>query len=302
MSNPNNDYRKYLTPETISSVGNIELKAKLVVEGFITGLHKSPFHGFSIEFAEHKQYRPGDELRHIDWKVYGRSNRFYVKQFEEETNLRGMVAIDTSKSMQFASKGNISKFEYASYLGAALIYLMMKQRDAAGLTLYNTEIQKFHPARSKQSYITELLRTLETTTPSDRTGTAKSLHLLAERIKSRSLVIIISDFFDNVDEVISALKHFRHNNHEVLVFQVLDPRELDFDFGYKSTFIDLETEEEIITEPYQIKKEYQELVHNFTSLIEKNCRESKIDYSLLNTKTPFDKALKDYLSKRIKSQ
>lgn len=300
MNVANNDYRKYLTPETISGLGNIELKAKLVVEGFITGLHKSPYHGFSIEFAEHRQYRPGDEIRHIDWKVYGRSNRFYVKQFEEETNLRGIVAIDSSESMKFASKGQISKFEYASYLGAALIYLMMNQRDAAGLALYNTEIQKYFPPRSKQSYMAELLKTLENTTPTDKTGTAKSLHLLAERIKNRSLVIIISDLFDSVEQVTSALKHFRHNNHEVLVFQILDPREIDFDFGYKSTFIDLETKDEIITEPYQIKKEYQNLVNDFTNTIEKSCRESNIDYSLITTSTPFDKALKDYLNKRVR--
>lgn len=298
MEIANKDYRKYLTPETISSLSNIELKAKLVVEGFITGLHKSPFHGFSIEFAEHRQYRPGDEVRHIDWKVYGRSNRFYVKQFEEETNLRSIVAIDSSASMKFASEGNISKFEYASYLGAALIYLMMKQRDAAGLALYNTEIHKYLPPKSKMSYLSELLKTLETTQPSDLTGTAKSLHLLADKIKNRSLVIVISDFFDNPDEVISALKHFRHNNHEVLVIQLLDPRELDFEFGFKSNFIDLETQEDIVTEPIQIKKEYQKLLKEFTNKIEKGCRESKIDYSLITTSTPFDKAMKDYLNKR----
>lgn len=300
MNVANNDYRKYLTPETISGLGNIELKAKLVVEGFITGLHKSPYHGFSIEFAEHRQYRPGDEIRHIDWKVYGRSNRFYVKQFEEETNLRGIVAIDSSESMKFASKGHISKFEYASYLGAALIYLMMNQRDAAGLAIYNTEIQKYFPPRSKQSYLAELLKTLENTTPTNKTGTAKSLHLLSERIKNRSLVVIISDLFDNLEQVTSAIKHFRHNNHEVLVFQILDPREIDFDFGYKSTFIDLESKEEIITEPYQIKNEYQNLVKDFTNTIEKSCREANIDYSLVTTSTPFDKALKDYLNKRVR--
>lgn len=300
MEIANKEYRKYLTPETISSLSSIELKAKLVVEGFITGLHKSPFHGFSIEFSEHRQYRPGDEVRNIDWKVYGRSNRFYVKQFEEETNLRSIVALDTSASMKFASVGNITKFEYASYLGAALIYLMMKQRDAAGLALYNTEIYKFLPPKSKMSYLSELLKTLETTLPSDLTGTAKSLHLLAERIKNRSFVIVISDFFDNPEEVISALKHFRHNNHEVLVIQLLDPRELDFEFGFKSNFIDLETQEDIVTEPIQIKKEYQKLLKEFTNKIEKGCRESKIDYSLITTSTPFDKAMKDYLNKRIR--
>ncbi len=292
------DYKKYLQPEIIAKLENIELKARLVVEGFITGLHRSPYHGFSVEFAEHRQYRPGDELRYIDWKVFGRTDRYYVKEFEEETNLRAMIAVDSSASMKFASKGQIPKFEYATYLAAALAYLMIKQRDATGLTLYDTEIRTYLPPRSKLSYISEILKVLVNTQPANQTGTASALDLLAERISRRGLVIIISDFFDEYDSVINALKHFRHRKHEVLAFQILDPREIDFRFGQAATFIDIETNEEIITQPYQIQKTYSDAVKSFIDNIKKECYQHQIDYHLINTSTSFDKALKDYLTKR----
>lgn len=290
--------RKYLEPTTVAQLQNIELKARLVVEGFITGLHKSPYHGFSVEFSEHRSYRSGDEIRHIDWKVYARSNKFYVKQFEEETNLRSMIVLDSSASMNFASAGNISKFEYGSYLAAAMAFLMMKQRDAAGLATYDTEVRKFMPPRSKQSYIAELIKVLDTTKPSNGTGTANALNDIAERIKRRGLVIIISDFFDDLDSVVTALKHFRHQNHEVIVFQTLDPRELDFKFGFTSDFIDLETGEEISTQPFQIQKAYQDAMNEFTNNIRKECFNLKIDYHLIDTSQTFDIALKEYLKKR----
>ncbi len=293
-----NDYRKYLDPETIAKLGNIEMKARLVVEGFITGLHRSPYHGFSVEFAEHRQYRQGDEIRHIDWKVFARTNKYYVKQFEEETNLRSMIAVDASASMKYSSKGIISKFEYASYLAASLALLMIKQRDAVGLCTYDTDIKSFLPPNSKPSYISEILKTLETTSPANETGTANSLNLLAERIKRRGLVIIISDLFDNPESVLNGLKHFRHKKHEVIVFHTLDPREIDFNLGRAATFKDMETGEEIISQPYQMKISYQNAVKEFIDTIKKECRNHNIDYNLIDTSMPFDKALRDYLTKR----
>ena len=292
------DHRKYLQPNTIAKLANIELKARLVVEGFITGLHRSPYHGFSVEFAEHRQYRNGDEIRHIDWKVFGRTDKYYVKQFEEETNLRSMIAVDSSASMKFASEGNISKFEYASYLAAALSYLLLKQRDAVGLTIYDTEIKTFIPASSRQSYIHNILRALDTTVPANQTGTAQALDLLAERIRRRGLVVIISDFFDDLKSVISALQHFRHKKHEVLVFQLLDPREIDFKFGRNAVFKDMEMGDEMTTQPYQIQKAYAETMQEFTSEIKKACRNANIDYNLINTSEPFDKAMKEFIAKR----
>jgi uncharacterized protein (DUF58 family) len=292
------DYRRFLQPEVIAQLENIELKARLVVEGFITGLHRSPYHGFSVEFAEHRQYRSGDEIRHIDWKIFGRTDKYYIKQFEEETNLRSMIAVDSSASMKFASKGQISKFEYGSYLAAALGYMLIKQRDAVGLALYDTEIRTFLPPRSKQSYIHEILKSLDSTVPANETGTAGALDRIAERIERRGLVIIISDFFDEPESVINALKHFRHRNHEVLAFQILDPREIDFKFGPGATFRDMETGEEMITQPFQIQKAYSKAVSNFVGRLKKECHEHNIDYHLISTADPFDKALRDYLTKR----
>jgi uncharacterized protein (DUF58 family) len=292
------DYRKYLLPETVAQIQNLELIARLVVEGFITGLHRSPYHGFSVEFAEHRQYRHGDDTKNIDWKVYARTNKYYVKQYEEETNLRSMIAIDSSASMGYASKGQIPKFEYAGYLSAALAMLMINQRDAAGIALYDSDIRTFLPSNSKPSYISEILKTISNTEPSDKTETSRALDLLAERIKRRGLVVIISDFFDDPESVLNALKHFRYRNHEVLVFQVLDPRELDFNFGPSATFIDMETGGQMVTHPYQIRKSYEGAMKSFIEHIRTECFNHNIDYNLVTTDQPFDKALRDYLIKR----
>lgn len=292
------DYKRFLQPQAVAQLQNIELKARLVVEGFITGLHRSPYHGFSVEFAEHRQYRDGDSLKHVDWKVLARTDRFYIKQYEEETNLRSMIAIDASASMKFASKGNISKFEYASYLAASLSYLLIKQRDAVGLTLYDTQIRFFLPPNSRQSYLHQMLKILDSTEPANETGTAKALDVLAEKIKRRGLVIIISDLFDSIDSVMNALGHFRHKKHDVIVFQILDPREIDFDFGKGATFIDMETGEKMITQPYQIQRSYMDTMKSFLADIRKKCRQHNIDYHLIDTSQPFDKALRAYLARR----
>lgn len=290
--------KKYLHPSVISKVQGMDLKARLVVEGFITGMHKSPYHGFSIEFAEHRQYIPGDEIKFIDWKVYGRTDRYYVKQYEDETNLRCTIVVDTSASMKFASKGQISKFDYACYIAAALSFLMMKQQDAVGLALYDENVRTYLPARAKKSHLQEILRTLGMATPSNQTGTAKALGNIAERIHRRGLVVILSDFFDSFDSIIPALKRFRHNNHEVLVFQVLDPRERDFNFGKSAVFKDLETAEELTTHPFHIQRSYTEAMMTFIETLRRECRERSIDYTLLDTSLPFDTALVQYFHKR----
>lgn len=293
-----NDYRKYLQPETIAKLQNIELKARLIVEGFITGLHRSPYHGFSVEFAEHRQYRPGDEIKRLDWKVFGRTEKYYVKQFEEETNLRATIAVDSSASMNYASKGRLTKFEYARYLAASLAYLMIKQRDAVGLTLYDSEIRAYLRSNSRQSYIVEILRALENAQPANDTGTSSALDSLAERIRRRGLVIVISDFFDDLSSIMNALTHFRHKNHEVVAFQILDPRETDFNFGQSANFKDMETGEEMVTQPYHIQKHYTNVIQEFNSELKKSCLGANIDYHLIDTSTPFDKALIGYLTKR----
>lgn len=295
-----NDYRKYLSPENLSKIDSLELKARLVVEGFITGLHKSPYHGFSVEFSEHRQYRPGDEIRHLDWKVFARSEKHYIKQYEEETNLRSMLIVDSSASMNYASSGSISKFEYATYLAAAISYLLINQRDSVGLSLYDSNVKTFMPPKSKSTYLSELIKALAENEPSNLTSTAASLDEIAERIRRRGLVVVMSDFFDNLEDILKALSHFRHKNHDVIIFQILDQREIDFKFGPAAQFIDMETGEEMITQPQQIQKSYSEAMHEFTQKLKKGCRNLNIDYNLISTNEPFDKAMREFVSKRAR--
>ena len=295
-----NNYRTYLDPAFISKLKTLELKARLVVEGFMVGLHKSPYHGFSVEFTEHRPYMQGDNLKDVDWKVYGKTEKFFIKQYEEETNLRSYILLDTSNSMKFSSKNNISKLEYATTLVAALSYLMINQQDAVGLSLYSEKINKFLPPKARRSYLQEILISLSTVTASDKTNTAGSLNSIAEKINRRGFVIIVSDLFDEIQSVLNALKHFRYKNNEVLVFQVLDPLELSFAFGKDAIFKDLETEDEITTQPFQIQKAYREAMKEFTEKIKSECLNAKIDYCLIDTSQPYDKALLSYLQKRSK--
>lgn len=292
------EYRKYLDPDVVARLANMELVARLVVEGFITGLHKSPFHGFSVEFAEHRQYMPGDEIRHIDWKIYGKTDRYYIKQYEEETNLKSYLILDASKSMTFASQGRMTKLDYGCYLAAALAHLMVQQRDAVGLTIFDESVRTYMPPHATKTYLKEILRALETIEPGKGTGTANSLHEIAERIKRRGLVIILSDLFDDPAGVMGAIKHFRHKKNEVIVMQVLDPLERSFAFGRDAVFKDMETDEEITTQPWHIQKAYRAGMQRFLDLYKKQCRENNVDYVLLDTATPFDISLFQYLHKR----
>ncbi len=294
------DYRKYLQPEIVAKLTNMELVARLVVEGFITGLHKSPYHGFSVEFAEHRQYMPGDEVRHIDWKIYGKRDRFYIKQFEEETNLKAYILLDASKSMAYASSSRPSKLEYASYITAALSQLMIQQRDAVGLTIFDEKVRTFMPPHATKTYLKEILRQLDSLEPGNKTTTAVALHTIAERIKRRGLVIVLSDLFDKPHEVMTGLRHFRHKKNEVIVMQILDPLERSFAFGKDAVFRDLETREEMTTQPWHIQKAYQAEMKKFLEMYKRECRENNIDYVLLDTSTPFDVALIEYLHKRQK--
>ncbi|MCP4728024.1 MAG: DUF58 domain-containing protein [bacterium] len=293
------DSKLILKPETLSKLSNLELRARLVVEGFITGLHKSPYHGFSVEFAEHRQYMPGDELKHIDWKVLGKTGKYFVKQYEEETNLKSYILVDASGSMQYTS-GKITKMTYASYLAGALSYLMLKQRDAVGLAVFSDKIRKYIPPRSVQSYLVRILTELENIEPTGVTNVSPAFHALAEKLKRKGLVIIISDLFDDPEKILLGLKHFRHNNHEVLLFHVLDPMELSFAFKSEAIFKDIETDEEINTNPWHIRREYRQQVSEMLDFYKRVCMENTIDYVLLNTSKDLDKALTEYLVKRKK--
>lgn len=294
----NKGYQQYLDPEIVSKLKGMEIRARMVVEGFIAGLHKSPYHGFSVEFAEHRQYMPGDNIRDIDWKVYARSDRYYIKQFEEETNLKAYLLLDCSASMAYKSGDRISKMEYARLLCGALSYMMLRQRDAVGLVTFDEKIRRYIPPRSKSGHLHVLLNELSRQAPSDKTDITSTLHEMAERIKRRGLVIILSDLLDDAGKIISGLKHFRYNKHEVIVFHILDPRERDFAFPSEAIFKDMETGEELTTLPYQIKGHYARAVSDFSDEIAAACRQSNIDYHPIDTSMPFDKALYAFLSKR----
>ncbi len=291
------DYRRYLDPEIVGKLKGMELRARMVVEGFIAGLHKSPYHGFSVEFAEHRQYMPGDNIRNIDWKVFAKSDRYYIKQYEEETNLKGYLLLDCSASMGYTSGGTV-KLEYASLLAASLSFMMLKQRDAVGLVTFDEKIRRYIPPRSKSGHIHVMLQELANQKASDKTDIASALHEMAERISRRGLVVIFSDLLDDPHEIISGLKHFRHKKHEVILFHILDPRERDFAFPQEAIFKDLETGEELTTLPWQIRKHFKEATEAFSSRIAAECRQSRIDYHLIDTSMPFDKALYAFLAKR----
>jgi len=320
------DFKKYLVPSVVARLSNIELKAKSVVEGFMTGLHKSPYHGFSVEFAEHRQYMPGDDLKFLDWKVYARTGRYYIKRFEEETNLKSYILLDISKSMDFSSskiketnekkglaklfskvkspaeesKSYLTKLEYGSYVAASLAYLMLLQRDAISLTTYDTKIQNYISPRATNSNLKLMLHALNNIQSTDKTGTARCLNEIADKVKRRGLVIIISDLFDDQKEVLSALRHFKYTKNEVIVFQILDPVELSFLSGNPVTLKDVETQEEMFSQPFVIQKAYQEAVKEFTETYRSECAKSDIDYIMLSTENTFDKVLINYLSKRMK--
>jgi uncharacterized protein (DUF58 family) len=294
---PTTDYRQFLNPEVVSKLKSMEMRARLVVEGFITGLHKSPYHGFSVEFAEHRQYMHGDPIRSIDWKVFAKSDRYFVKEFEEETNLKSYILLDASKSMSYTS-GTITKFTYASQLAAALAFLMLKQRDAVGLVVFDDAVRSYVPPKSASVHLHAMLSTLSGVEPSATTDAGVALHEMAERIKRRGLIIVLSDLLDDPSKVLAGLKHFRHRKHEVLVMHVLDPVERDFTFPAEAIFKDLETGEEISTLPWQIRSEYQRTMGAHIDRFRRECRASFVDYVPIDTSIPYDYALFSYLSKR----
>ncbi len=301
---------KYLDPAVISQLKSMELRARLIVEGFITGLHKSPYHGFSVEFAEHRPYNCGDELRHVDWKVYAKTDRFYVKQYEEETNLRHYVVLDTSSSMRYRHATPLTKLEYGAYLSAALHYIMIQQRDATGLIAFDETLHTLRHPKSTRGYLRQLLLTLEKLvrmppTPRVRTAAADVLHKVAERIPRRSLVVLISDLLENIashEAVFKALKHLRHRGHEIIVFHILEKhteRLLAFP-DVPMVFRDLETGEEITLHPAHIRTHYQEALASFMERFRRQCMEYEIDFVELDTGDSYEKALLTYLNKRSK--
>ena len=293
------DKRKYLRPETVALLNSMSLRARLVVEGYIIGHHRSPYHGFSVEFAEHRSYGPGDEIKHIDWKLFGKTDRLYVKRYEEETNLRAHIILDTSKSMLYSS-AEVSKLSYANSLAASLSYLMINQQDAVGIAKFSEKIDTFIPPKARPSHLNLILSQLDDKDSGNDTQIGTVLHELAHRIRKRGMVILISDLLDKPENIIKGLKHFRHQNQEVIVFHIQDRKESEFDFDTRTKFFDMETGEEIVTEPWHIRSNYNELISKLESNYKSNCRENLIDYVPLFTDQSLDIGITEYLIKRSK--
>lgn len=289
----------YLEPEAASRLRNLNLVARSVVEGFVSGLHRSPYHGFSVEFAEHREYAPGDNIKDLDWRAWAKSDRFYVKRYEEETNLSAHILLDTSASMTFRSRG-LSKLEYACFLAASLAYLMVRQQDSVGLVVFAEGIQERLPPHSTTAHLNELLRALEQVKPGGETDTAATFHQLAEMIKRRGLIVILSDLLDDEREVLRALRHFRHRRHEVIIFHILDPAERHFPYSRLSDFVDLETGDRLQVDPRFVRRDYLEQMEAFVANYRRGTTESAIDYILAETTTPYDRLLLSYLSRRSK--
>jgi len=291
--------QKYLDPNVLARLEGLHLRARLIVEGYVSGVHRSPFHGFSIEFAEHREYAPGDDLRYLDWKVFGRTDKYYLKQFEEETNLICHLLLDTSESMCYQSDAApMSKLEYARCAAAALAYLILNQQDSVGLVTFDREIRSLVRAGSNPSHIKQLLHVMEQSPGERKTATGPVFHELAERLKKRGLVIVLSDLFDDVDAMIAGLKHFRHRRHEVIVFHVLDPAESEFPFQQTTLFKGLEQMPNVVVEPRALRKAYLEEFGNFVRRLKRGCRMHRIDYVPLRTDQSLEVALSSYLASR----
>jgi uncharacterized protein (DUF58 family) len=293
--------RAFLDPAVVARLGTLELKARTIVEGFLSGLHRSPFKGFSVEFAEYRQYIPGDDLATIDWKVYARSDRYYVKKFEDETNLDCHLVIDVSGSMGYGSHHAMTKFQYGACLAASLGYLMNRQRDAVGLLAFDENIVSMLPSSSRSGHLRALLLTLDRLQLGRTTNLSKPLHHLADSLSKRGMVILISDLLDDPESVIRGLKHFQFRGTDVIVFHILDPDELEFPFDRATRFEDLETDEEIMAVPGAVRDHY---VRAIGALIDRYRRElgaAGIDYQLISTNHPLELALMSYLSTRSRS-
>ncbi|MDB5390413.1 MAG: hypothetical protein JWM11_6059 [Planctomycetaceae bacterium] len=292
-------YQKYFNPQTLARLEGLELQARQIVEGYVAGLHKSPYHGFSIEFAEHREYVPGDDLRYVDWKVFGKTDRFYLKQYEEETNFSCYVLLDTSESMLYQSESApCTKLQYAQFVAAALSYLVLKQQDAVGLATFDNGVKNFVRASSQPSHLKQLCHIMELSPATGETAMGPIFHDLAERIKKRGLILIISDFFDDVASLLMGLKHFRHRRHEVLLMQVIDPAEQDFPFRDPTLFKGLEKWPEMMTDPKSLKAAYQREFEAFLTELRRGCRDLKMDHLLLRTSSPLDVALSTFLASR----
>jgi uncharacterized protein (DUF58 family) len=288
-----------LDPRTLAKLSGLALRARHIVEGYVAGLHKSPYHGFSIEFAEHREYAPGDDLRYVDWKVFGRTDKVYLKQYEDETNLICYLVLDVSESMTYQSAGAaMSKLQYAQCLAAALGWLVLKQQDAVGLATFDSQIRAMIRPAGNPSHLEQILQVMEAAVPGKKTAAGPIFHELAQRLTKRGVVIVLSDLFDDVESLAAGLKHFRHRRHDVVLLHVLDPAELDFPFRGPTEFKGLEEFPEVQADPAVIRRAYLRELTAYRQTLEQACRRENIDYFLLRTDQPLDLALTQVLATR----
>ncbi len=290
----------FIDPSILASLDNLELRARVVVEGFISGLHKSPHRGFSVEFTDYRHYYQGDDMRHVDWKLYARSDKFYIKQYEDETNVRSYVLLDSSASMAYSS-GGMSKLDYGRTLASALAYFITRQRDAVGLITFDDKVNEYIPALCRQPHLIRILRVLANLKAGTKTDIVKPLSDLASNLNRKSMVILISDMLEDEERIIKTLQRLRAMGNDVIVFHVLDEAELLFNFQEATEFVDAENSETFITSPASIRAAYLENFNNYLNYCKKKCQSSGVDYCLLNTSQPLDTALYSYISRRAKS-
>jgi uncharacterized protein (DUF58 family) len=291
--------QQLLDPKMLARLQALPLRARRTVEGYTAGVHRSPFHGFSIEFAEHRDYSPGDDLRYLDWKVFGRTDKYYLKQFEEETNLVCCLMLDTSQSMRYQSDAApMSKLDYARRAAAALAYLVLHQQDSVGLVAFDSEIRSLVRASSNPSHLKEILHVMEGASAERKTSIGPIFHDLAERIKRRGIVIVLSDLFDNVDSLMKGLKHLRHRRHEVILMHVLDPAEVEFPFDEITLFRGLEKLPDVLVEPKALRRAYLAEFARYLHQLKTGCRAQSIDYVLLRTDQSLEVVLSSYLASR----
>ena len=293
----------YFDPATLAKIQGLAIRARHVVEGYVSGVHRSPYHGYSIEFAEHREYVPGDDLRYVDWKVYGKTDKIYLKQYEEETNLISYLLLDTSESMAYQGPGAaFSKLEYAKCLAASLAYLVLQQQDSVGLATFDGKLRTVIRASTNASHLKEIVHALERTTPQGKSEIGPVFHDLAERWKKRGLVLVLSDFFDRVGSLLAGLKHFRHRRHEALVLQILDPAELDFPFQGTTLFRGLEGYPAVVTDPRSLRDAYLREFGAFLHELKSGCRSQRADYNLVRTDQPLDVVLSSCLAPRMQKR
>jgi uncharacterized protein (DUF58 family) len=290
--------KNYFDPKVLAGISNLYLRARWVVEGIMSGVHRSRAKGFSVEFEEHREYSPGDEIRRIDWKALGKFDRYFIKEYEDETNLRAYLLLDASGSMDYTSNG-LSKFDYGCTLTASLAYLILKQQDAAGLVTFSDRIEAFIPPKAKRDYLTQILLALENRGPGGDTNVGRILEEIAGQIKRRGLVILVSDLLDEPDQILKGLRLFRFKGNDVIVLHLLDQAELDLPFDGNTLFEDLEEANlKVVADPRTIRKTYQKVLQEFITGMRNQCHDNAIDYQFISTSTPLDQALASYLSWR----